>query len=196
MARPRALTVALIGVDGSGKSTLAERLAAALPGGNLVKIRSGRSGLERVAADAGLDDLGQFVGWNEAMLMMGTVAWQSMKDVKALRRDPATTVILDRCHFCVLALAGIHSPQSSITLRTLFAGIKAPDLTLHVRVDPAVAIARLHQRGGSDKHAEFLAAFDAAYAALPEAAAFAPIDGNRTQDEMFTEAMTTLARHQ
>jgi thymidylate kinase len=192
MAKQRALTIAFVGIDGSGKSTLAGNLAARC-GAKLVKIRTGRSGLERAAVEAGFADLGAFTGWTEALLMMGALAWQSMKDIKPLRREASTVVLLDRSPLCVLALATVYAPDAVPRLRLLFQDITPPDAVLFVRASPRIAVERLTKRGGSEKTLEFLSSFDRAYAGLPEAARFLTIDGDRTEAGMLAETCMKLA---
>ncbi len=197
MSRKRALTVAFTGIDGSGKSTLAAHTAAWLGEhgrtAHLIKIRSGRSGLERFADKRNHGDLGAFAGWDTALMMMGAIAWQSIRDTKPLRRDPGAVLLLDRCHHCVLALAKMHAPAAEPKLRDLFASVPGPDIVIHVTVNPAIAAARLAGRGGTPKTAEFLDAFEAAYRSLTEFASFRVIDGNATPEAMAGQTQSILA---
>lgn len=196
MAKPRACTIAFVGVDGSGKSTVMARLGAWLRENDVavheVKVRSGRSGLDRQATEQGHDGLGDLVGPDTALMMLAAVTWQSVRDTKPLRRDPSNVLLLDRSTHCVLALGSLEAPGTVPLAARLFEPLPRADVVVHVRVDPDVAVHRLAVRGGTPQTPAFLAAFDRAYRALPDAAEFVEVDGNRSPDEVFEEVRAVL----
>jgi thymidylate kinase len=196
MAKPRACTIAFVGVDGSGKSTVMARLAAWLRDNDVavheVKVRSGRSGLDRQATEQGHDGLRDVVGADTALMMLAAVTWQSVRDTKPLRRDPDCVLLLDRSTHCVLALGSLDAPDAVPLAARLFEPLPRPDVVVHVRVDAEVAVERLSARGGTPQTSAFLAAFDRAYRALPDAADFLEVDGNRSPDEVFEAVRAAL----
>lgn len=194
MGAKHAFTAAFIGIDGSGKSTLTANVESSLKNEGVhvshVKIRSGRSGLDRQAVEMGYAGLDGFVGADSAMLMLAALTWSAVRDTKPARRMEGSVLLYDRYTYCMLALARAQAPAVEPKLRELFSSLSKPDLTFFVAVDPDVAITRLETRGGTTQGPAFLAGFDAAYRTLPEAADYILIDGNKTQEAMLKQVLS------
>ena len=188
-----------IGVDGSGKSTLAQTVRQKLAADGRVvshfKTHSGRSGLERLSQELHYDSLDSCFGADTALLMMGAITWQSIRETKSARRDAERIVIHDRYTHCLLALAKLHTPVTEFKLLDLFSGLPRPDLIFFVSVDAEVATQRLIARGGGQKEPSFLRAFDSAYRALDDASHFIEIDGNQTPDAMANQTLQIFCSH-
>lgn len=195
MSKKHALTIAFCGIDGSGKTTLAERIVAWLNGlqipASLYKAKTGRSGIEKL----GQGDLTAVVGGEGAIFMMTGIAWQSIRDSKQARRRAGSVLIYDRYTPCLLALCQLYAPDAEHKVRAVVNLLPETDLTLYVAAIPEIAAERLAQRAGGAKTLEFLRAFDQAYQSLPEAAAFAVVDGSGTPDEVFAATCALLQPH-
>jgi thymidylate kinase len=143
--------IALEGIDGSGKSTAARRLVAALPGAELLDRWSlpldegsypGRqmSRLREVLWPAdlgsrGADELGRHY-W-----VFLQAAWYSVLERALAARSGAGIVVADGWWFRLVAKAARGEPERE-WMESLFAGVRKPDLTLLLDVDPRLAWGR------------------------------------------------------
>jgi dTMP kinase len=161
--------VTVEGVDGAGKSTLVEALArrwdAAVfrePGGEPLAehIR------DLVKAHA-------FDPHAEALLFAAARA-QLVANEVAPRLARGETVVIDRFVDSSLAYQGVGRGVGIETVRAMNSFAPVPDLTLLLRVDPAMGLERVGERGGADRFEDlpFLrrvaAAYDDLAAAEPE----------------------------
>jgi dTMP kinase len=199
MARSGRL-IAVEGIDGAGKTTLAEGIAAALPDVVVLREPGGAVVSERIR-ELVKDPTLEVDPRAEALLYAAARAQlvgEKLLPLLAAGRD----VILDRFVDSSLAYqgAGRGLGIDAIAAVNRFAtgGLRA-DLTLYLRVDPAVGAAR---RDGDDRLEQegdaFFATVVAAYDALAEQERdrYVVLDGTEPPDVVLATALTVLKRLQ
>jgi len=199
MARSGRL-IAVEGIDGAGKTTLAEGIAAALPDVVVLREPGGAVVSERIrelVKDPALE-----VDPRAEALLYAAARAQLVSEKLLPLLVAGRTVILDRFVDSSLAYqgAGRGLGIDAIAAVNRFAtgGLRA-DLTLYLRVDPAVGAAR---RGGDDRLEQagdaFFATVVAAYDALAEQERdrYVVLDGTEPPDVVLATALTVLKRLQ
>jgi dTMP kinase len=199
MARSGRL-IAVEGIDGAGKTTLAEGIAAALPDVVVLREPGGAVVSERIrelVKDPALE-----VDPRAEALLYAAARAQLVSEKLLPLLAAGRTVILDRFVDSSLAYqgAGRGLGIDAIAAVNRFAtgGLRA-ELTLYLRVDPAVGAAR---RGGDDRLEQagdaFFATVVAAYDALAEQERdrYVVLDGTEPPDVVLATALTVLKRLQ
>jgi dTMP kinase len=196
----RGRLIAVEGIDGAGKTTLAEGIAKALPDITVLREPGGAVLSERIR-ELVKDPALEVDPRAEALLYAAARAQlvsEKLLPLLAAGRD----VILDRFVDSSLAYqgAGRGLGVEEITELNRFAtaGLVA-DLTLYLRVDPAVGAAR---RSGEDRLEQegeaFFSAIVAAYDALAaqERDRYVVLDGTEAPEVVLATALTVLKRLQ
>jgi dTMP kinase len=168
--RQQGLVVALTGIDGAGKSSVHRALAAETSlGGAAFVAKSDRSNVEaverrfRAHADRGAANLSgwyaQAIRWAHAFDFLNLYASEVEP---ALEQD--RVVVADRWATCSVAYAATGTTIDADVERVL-AGCRAPDLIVHIEVDPEEAYRRIARRGvvKGDEDLAVLRTFAAAY---------------------------------
>jgi dTMP kinase len=192
--------ITIEGIDGAGKSTLAAGLAAALPGAVLLREPGGVALAERVRAV--VKDPALRVGARAEALLYAAARAQLVEEAVRPRLEAGETVLLDRFVDSSLAYQGAGRGLGVEAVRAIndFAtGGLVPDATLLLRLDPALARARMGARGeavdrleaeGEDFFAAIAAAYDAFAAADPTR--WVVLDATRPPDVLLAEAIAAL----
>ncbi|WCB96532.1 Thymidylate kinase [Baekduia alba] len=193
--------IAIEGIDGAGKTTLARGLVEAMPELVVLREPGGAEVSERIralVADPALDVDPRA----EALLFAAARAQLVAEVVRPLLADDRW-VVLDRYVDSSLAYQGAGRElgvDAVAAINAFGTGGLVADLTLYVRVEPAVGAARL--RGGLDRieqaGAAFFAAAVAAYDALAAAAPerYVVLDGSGAPETVLLQALTALKRLQ
>jgi dTMP kinase len=194
--------ITIEGIDGAGKSTLAAGLAAALPDAVLLREPGGVALAERVRALV-MDPTLRVGARAEALLYAAARAQLVEETVRPLLQA-GRTVLLDRYVDSSLAYQGVGRGLGVEAVRAINdfgTGGLAADRTLLLRVDPAVARARLGARGDSLDRLEgegdgFFAAIAAAYDAFAAAdpARWTVLDATLDPDALLAAALDALGR--
>jgi dTMP kinase len=173
----RGRLITIEGLDGSGKTTLCQGLAAALPEARLLREPGGVELSERIRAlvkDPSLE-----VDPRAEALLYAAARAQLVATLVAPLLEAGTTVLLDRFVDSSLAYQGAGRGLGVEAVRAINdfgTGGLVPDLTLLLRVDPAVGRARQSDRGEAPDRLELSGAafFDAIARAYDELAAAEP----------------------
>jgi dTMP kinase len=199
MARSGRL-IAVEGIDGAGKTTLAEGIAAALPDVIVLREPGGAVLSERIR-ELVTDPALEVDPRAEALLYAAARAQlvsEKLLPLLAAGRD----VILDRFVDSSLAYQGAGrglGVQEIAELNRFATNGLVADLTLYLRVDPAVGAAR---RSGEDRLEQagepFFSAVVAAYDALAEQERdrYVVLDGTDPPDVVLATALRVLKRLQ
>ena len=195
MAPARGRLIAVEGIDGAGKTTLAEGLSRARPELVVLREPGGAAVSERIRSLV-KDPALEVSPRAEALLYAAARA--ELVSAKLLPLlDAGTTVVLDRYVDSSLAYqgAGRELGVAEIAALNAFAtGGLVADLTLYLRVPPAVGAAR---RGGEDRlerageafFARVVDAYDALAAATDR---YVVLDGTRAPDAVLADALKHL----
>jgi dTMP kinase len=187
--------IAIEGIDGAGKTTLAAGLARELPGLVVLREPGGAELSERIR-DVVKDPALAVDPRAEALLYAAARA-QLVSEVLAPLLAEGHDVVLDRYVDSSLAYQGAGRGLGVAEIASLNAfatgGLEA-DLTLYVRVEPAVGAAR---RGGEDRLEQADAAFFArvveAYDALAAASdRYVVLDGSAAPETVLAEALAAV----
>jgi dTMP kinase len=173
----RGRLITIEGLDGSGKTTLCQGLAAAPPEARLLREPGGVELSERIRAlvkDPALE-----VDPRAEALLYAAARAQLVATLVAPLLEAGTTVLLDRFVDSSLAYQGAGRGLSVEAVRAINdfgTGGLAPDLTLLLRIDPAVGRGRQADRGEAPDRLELAGAafFDAIARAYDELAAAEP----------------------
>jgi dTMP kinase len=197
---PQGRLITIEGIDGAGKTTLAEGIAAAWPALTVLREPGGVAVSERIrelVKDPGLEVDPRA----EALLYAAARAQLVHERLLPLLGD-GRDVLLDRFVDSSLAYQGAGRGLGVAEIAELnrFAtGGLVPDLTLLVRVEPAVGARRA---AGDDRLEQAGAAFFAAVAGAYDAlAAAAPdrivvLDGAQTPADVLAAALDAMKRLQ
>jgi dTMP kinase len=195
MAPARGRLIAVEGIDGAGKTTLAEGLSRARPELVVLREPGGAAVSERIR-ELVKDPALEVSPRAEALLYAAARAELVASKLLPLL-EAGTTVVLDRYVDSSLAYqgAGRELGVAEIAALNAFAtGGLVADLTLYLRVPPAVGAAR---RGGEDRleragdafFARVVAAYDALAAATDR---YVVLDGTRAPDAVLAHALKHL----
>jgi len=173
----RGRLITIEGLDGSGKTTLCQGLAAALPEARLLREPGGVELSERIRAlvkDPALE-----VDPRAEALLYAAARAQLVATLVRPLLEGGTTVLLDRFVDSSLAYQGAGRELGVEAVRAINdfgTGGLVPDLTLLLRIDPAVGRARQADRGEAPDRLELAGAafFDAVARAYDELAAAEP----------------------
>jgi thymidylate kinase len=180
--------VAVVGIDGAGKTTQARQLARWLTAhghsADYWQNAGGRRWLDRAARRIGLRDAQAVLGTGGMLLVESVLRWLAIARALLGSRRHGRIAIMDRYSYCqyasIRARGGGHGGRRREWLaRRLYRPFDEPDLTVFLSVPPGRAYARVEARGTDHEDPDHLAAADAAYRSLPEAARFVVIDGDR-----------------
>ena len=200
MARGRLITIE--GLDGAGKTTLAAGLTAALSArgvdAELLREPGGVELSERIR-DLVKDPALRCDGRAEALLYAAARAQLVAEQLVPLL-DSGQWVLLDRFVDSSLAYQGAGRGLGIEEIRALNAfatGGLTPDLTLLLRIEPAVGAARIAGReadrlelAGEPFFAAVASAYDALAAVDPER--FAVIEADRPPEQVLADALAAL----
>ena len=196
--------ITIEGVDGTGKSTLTEGLSAALSArGDAVRVLREPGGVvasERIREL--VKDPGLSIGDRAEALLYAAARAQLIEERLIPALAAGETVILDRFVDSSLAYqgGGRQLGVAAVAALNAFAtGGLAPDLTLLLSLDPAVAAARAVQRGETPDRlelagADFYARVHATYAELAaaEPERFRVIDASGTPEQVLAAAVSAV----
>jgi dTMP kinase len=192
--------ITIEGIDGAGKSTLAAGLAAALPDAVALREPGGVALAERVRGV--VKDPSLAVGARAEALLFAAARAQVVEEAVRPVLDAGRTVLLDRYVDSSLAYQGAGRGLGVDAVRAIndFAtGGLVPDRTLLLRLDPAVARARMGGRGevvdrleaeGDDFFGAIAAAYDAFAAADPKR--WVVLDATLAPEVLLADALEAL----
>ncbi len=187
------MLITIEGVDGAGKTTLARALADRL-GARLLREPGGVRLAERIRELVADPEL-QIEPRAEALLFAAARAQLVTEALKPLLAK-GETVILDRFVDSSLAYQGAARGLGIDAVRAMNDVGVTPDVTLLLRIDPALARERLAgERDRLEREpAEFFAAVADAYDQLAEAepARFRVLDATLPPDRVLAEALSGL----
>jgi dTMP kinase len=197
---PRGRLIAVEGIDGAGKTTLAEGIARALPEVVVLREPGGAVVSERIrelVADPALE-----VDPRAEALLYAAARAQLVGEKLAPLLEVGRTVVLDRYVDSSLAYQGAGrglGVEAVAAVNAFATGGLAADLTLYLRVPPAIGAAR---RKGEDRLEQageaFFAAVVDAYDALAAAGRdrYVVLDATEPPDVVLASALTVLKRLQ
>jgi dTMP kinase len=192
--------VTIEGLDGAGKTTLATGLADALPGAVLLREPGGVAAAERVREL--VKDPALHIAPRAEALLYAAARAQLVDERLDAELAAGRLVLLDRFVDSSLAYqgAGRELGIAAVAAINAFAtGGLVPDLTLLLRVDPAVGRARQHGRGEVPDRLEreedaffgrIAAAYDGLAAAEPDR--FRVLDAMRPPGEVLADALEAI----
>ena len=187
------MLITIEGVDGAGKTTLARGLAERL-GAELLREPGGVRLSERIRELVTDPEL-EVAPRAEALLYAAARAQLVAERLRPLLESGAT-VILDRFVDSSLAYQGAARGLGVEAVRAMNEVGVAPDVTLLLRIDPAVARARIAGDGDrlEREPPAFFEAVAAAYDALAEAepGRFRVLDATLPPAELLTAALAAL----
>jgi dTMP kinase len=196
----RGRLITIEGLDGAGKTTLCQGLAAALPDARLLREPGGVELSERIR-ELVKDPALEVDPRAEALLYAAARAQLVATLVRPLL-EGGTTVLLDRFVDSSLAYQGAGRGLGVAAVRAINdfgTGGLAPDLTLLLRIDPAVGRARQDDRGEAPDrlelaHASFFEAIARAYdeLAAAEPARVRVIDASAPPDAVLAAALEAV----
>jgi dTMP kinase len=173
----RGRLITIEGLDGAGKTTLCQGLAEALPDARLLREPGGVELSERIrelVKDPSLD-----VDPRAEALLYAAARAQLVATLVEPLLEAGTTVLLDRFVDSSLAYQGAGRGLGVDAVRAINdfgTGGLVPDLTLLLRIDPAVGRARQDDRGEAPDRLELAGAsfFEAIARAYDDLAAAEP----------------------
>lgn len=171
------MIIVLTGIDGSGKSTAAQALVSAIQADGsralLLNNHAGRRSMSVLGAKLGLRLPNPVSDALETTFRVWNVL---LNHLRASRFDGV--VVMDRHLYCQLALRTPKGLRRGRFLPWLLRALPAPDVVVHLEVDPGVAHQRIAARGTDAETLEDLVAFARAYRQLPEYGSFAKVDAS------------------
>ena len=196
----RGRLITIEGLDGAGKTTLCQGLAAALPEARLLREPGGVELSERIRELVKDPEL-EVDPRTEALLYAAARAQLVATLVRPLLAS-GTTVLLDRFVDSSLAYQGAGRSLGVDAVRAINdfgTGGLVPDLTLLLRIDPAVGRARQDDRGEAPDRLELAdtSFFEAIARAYDELAAAEPgrfrvIDATAAPDDVLAAALEAV----
>lgn len=189
------MIIVLTGIDGSGKSTAARALISMVQarGGNalLLNNHAGRRSMSVLAARLGIRIPDRLADAVETTFRVWNVL---ISHLRAGRFDGL--VVMDRHLYCQLALRTTRRLPRGRFLPWLLAVLPAPDVVVHLDVDPGVAHRRIVARGTDEESFEDLAAFCEAYRQLPEYSGFVKVDASAPTPELAARLDRLVLEHE
>lgn len=182
------MLIVLTGIDGSGKSTSARALADSLradsrgASGGAALVLSNHAGRRRMSllnATLGFQLPPRFADAVETTIRVANVLISHAR----AHRFPGL-VVMDRHLHCQLALRQTRGIPRGWLLPRLLSALPAPDVIVHLDVEPKVAHQRIVARGTDEESLEDLTALRDAYRSLPEYRDFMELDAEASSDEV------------
>jgi dTMP kinase len=196
----RGRLITIEGLDGAGKTTLCQGLAEALPDARLLREPGGVELSERIrelVKDPALE-----VDPRAEALLYAAARAQLVATLVEPLLEAGTTVLLDRFVDSSLAYQGAGRGLGVDAVRAINdfgTGGLVPDLTLLLRIDPAVGRARQDDRGEAPDRLELAGApfFEAIARAYDDLAAAEPqrfrvLDGAAPPDAVLAAALEAV----
>ena len=192
----RGRLITIEGLDGAGKTTLSQGLAAALPDARLLREPGGVELSERIRAL--VKDPSLAVDPRAEALLYAAARAQLVAERLVPLLDGGADVLLDRFVDSSLAYQGagrgLGVAEIAELNRFATAGL-VPDLTLYVRVDPAVGAQRAAgddrmEQAGRPFFATVAAAYDALAAADP--GRIVVLDGEQPPEDVLAAALGAM----
>jgi dTMP kinase len=175
--------VAVVGIDGAGKTTQAQELAAWLTErghpADYWQNAGGRRWFGRLARRFGRRDAQDLLGTRGMLLVESVLRFLAIARALLRSRLRGRIAVMDRYACCQYASIRAHRGRRERLARRLYRIFPAPDVTFFLAVPPGCAYARVETRGTDHEDLTDLAAADAAYRSLPEAAGFVVVDAGR-----------------
>jgi dTMP kinase len=172
--------VAVVGIDGAGKTTQAHDLAVWLTAqgrpADYWQNAGGRRWFGRLARRFGRRDAQGLLGVHGMLLVESALRFLAIARALLRSRLRGRIAVMDRYACCQYASIRAHHGRRERFARHLFGLFPAPDVTFFLAVPPGCAYARVETRGTDHESLAYLAAADAAYRSLPEAAEFVVVD--------------------
>ena len=186
------MLIVLTGIDGSGKTSAAKALvSSALADGRnalLLSNYAGRRRMSLLAARFGVQLPARLADAVETTFRVANVL---ISHVRARRFRGLT--VMDRHLHCQLALREARGLPRGRLLPWLLRKLPAPDLMIHLDIDPRQAHGRIAARGTDEESLADLTSLQDAYYSLPELIGFTIIDAGAPEDEVLTALKRILA---
>lgn len=179
------MLIVLTGIDGSGKTTaaLAAVSAARREGRDALLLNNyaGRRRMSLLSAKFGVQVNPRLADACETVLRTANVL---ISHARAYRHPGL--VIMDRHLHCQLALREARGLRRGRFLPFLLRKLPAPDLVIHLVVDPEQAHQRVMARGTDSETVEELEALRNAYRSAPEYAQFTELPASGSPAEVLS----------
>ncbi|MFJ5699580.1 dTMP kinase [Arthrobacter sp. NPDC093139] len=187
------MLIVLTGIDGSGKTTAARALAsAALAEGRealLLSNYAGRRRMSLLSARLGIRLPPRLADAVESIIRSANVL---VSHARASRFQGL--VVMDRHLHCQLALREAKGLPRGRALPWLLQKLPAPDLVIHLDIDPQQAHDRIVARGTDEESLADLTALRDAYRALPEFTGFTVVDAGAPEHQVLADLRRALAQ--
>lgn len=167
------MTVDFCGIDGCGKTSLIERLMRD-PRLARMTIRRAkcdvRTNRERLFESGRFSDPGAFVEGTDAELyaLASAFDYLAYSGSVAAQAKAHELLLRDRSHHCFIAYCRSVSERCGALGASLLAGLPEADVTLWIRAEPRVCMARINRRDHGrpfDESIRLLERFDRSYEA-------------------------------
>ena len=186
------MLIVLTGIDGSGKTTAARALAsAALAEGREALLLSNYAGRRRMSLLSAR--LGVRLPPRLADAVESTIRSVNVLVSHARASRFQGLVVMDRHLQCQLALRGAKGLPRGRALPWLLRKLPAPDVVIHLDIDPQQAHDRIVARGMDEESLADLTALRDAYRALPEFTGFTVVDAGAPEQHVLADLRRTLA---
>lgn len=186
------MLIVLTGIDGSGKTTAARALASAgLAEGRealLLSNYAGRRRMSLLSARLGARLPPRLADAVESTIRSANVL---VSHLRASRFQGL--VVMDRHLQCQLALREAKGLPRGRALPWLLRKLPAPDLVIHLDIDPQQAHDRIVARDTDEESLADLTALRDAYRALPEFTAFTVVDAGAPEHKVLADLRRALA---
>jgi dTMP kinase len=185
------MIIVLTGIDGSGKTTAARSLVAAAHAEGssalLLSNYAGRRRMSLLSARLGIHLPAPLADAAETTMRVFNVL---VSAVRATRFEGL--VVVDRHLHCQLALREARGLRRGRLLPWLLRTLPAPDLLLHLDVNPEAAHRRILVRGTDKESLAELTALRNAYRALPEYPGMVKIDAGGPPADVLARLIDAL----
>lgn len=186
------MLIVLTGIDGSGKTTAAKALVSGTlaDGKNalLLSNYAGRRRMSLLAARLGVQLPPRLADAVESTLRVANVLVSHLR----ARRFRGLTV-MDRHLHCQLALREARGLPRGRVLPWLLRKLPAPDLVIHLDIDPQQAHDRIVARGTDEESLAGLTSLRDAYRSLPGFAGFTILDAGAPEHEVLSALKQAVA---
>jgi dTMP kinase len=184
--------IVLTGIDGSGKTTVARALVTSVlaDGRNALLLNNyaGRRRMSLLAARFGVQLPPRLADAAESTLRVANVL---ISHARARRFSGLT--VMDRHLHCQLALRVARGLPRGRLLPWLLRKLPAPDLVIHLDIDPQQAHDRIVARGADEESLADLTSLRDAYHSLPGFAGFMILDAGAPEHEVLAGLKRVIA---